>query len=265
MTSLPRYGVLAKKNLRNYQNKYKNEVKKELNILDGIQKKYEMGPLTFRSVIFATPDGKITLTNHTDILGDLRHGILFIQSSGVSISNEVYDLYTLALNKRKRDIEKHLEAQKKTQIELDRLNKENQTENTQVETPIETPIETQVDNQTENKPIEIKRGITKKTGNKFFRGFMTDVRSKFKLEFQYQYKFAEFKADGTDMIIDNVDVYKVVLLENVCFMVIGDFQMKSSVIKQIDPTYEADVITDNNLDFMNNIENCNNMPELTEI
>jgi hypothetical protein len=96
----------------------------------------------------------------------------------------------------------------------------------------------------------------KNTGNKFFRNFMKDIKGKFKLEFQDKYDFCEFRKDATDMVIDNVDIYKInISTKETHYLIIGDLQMKSMLIRQIDPSYEIDHTTDEHNSFIEKIQN----------
>lgn len=91
---------------------------------------------------------------------------------------------------------------------------------------------------------------------------MQEIKSHCHLNFQTQYKFAEFRVDSTDMVIDDVDIYK---LKDDLFLVIGDFQMKSSVIRQLDPTYDADTVAETNQDFLDKVMIEENIPDLVPV
>jgi len=107
-----------------------------------------------------------------------------------------------------------------------------------------------VHNDQPNKPKRIAKTI----GNKFFRNFMKDIKEKFKLEFKDNYEFCELRKDATDMVIENVNVYKInISTKEMYFLIIGELQMKRGLIKQIDPTYETDRVIDDHNSFMEKI------------
>jgi len=280
MSGLPRNRVIATKNLNRAKWQEKKNIKKEIIALNSLYDKYNIGPLTFRSVMFITPSGKITKVNHIDIKGNLHNGILFVSYSDTNILDNIYDLYTIALEKRKKDFVKREEEVKKMSIEMERLRKtDNMEEIPQGENsvdvqkeipidepkgiPIDEPKEISIDEQKEisNNQIPIKRRANKITGNKYFRGFMQEIKSRYRLDFQDQYKFAEFKVESTDMIIDDVDIYKV---KSNLFLIIGDFQMKSSVVRQLDPSFDAETATETHQKFMNSIKTDEIPPLKTE-
>jgi len=94
-------------------------------------------------------------------------------------------------------------------------------------------------------------------GNKYFRNFMKDIKSKFILNEKAEFKYFEVKAEATDMIIENVKTYQIVMPNNVkeiYFLVIGDLQMKSALIRRIDPAYKADKIFQEQNDFLERIQ-----------
>ena len=94
-------------------------------------------------------------------------------------------------------------------------------------------------------------------GNKFFRNFMKDLRSKFILEEKPEYKFFEVKAETTDMVISNVKTYRIVMPPNTketYLLIIGDLQMKTGLIRQIDPAYKIDKVLKEQNDFLEQIK-----------
>lgn len=100
-----------------------------------------------------------------------------------------------------------------------------------------------------------------KEGNKYFRRFMQDIRSCYHLVQKTEYRFVEFKAETTDMVIENVKIYEINMpngTKEKYFLVIGDLQMKTGLIKQKDPSYEfEDVITDQ-YEFLERIQSKEN-------
>lgn len=97
--------------------------------------------------------------------------------------------------------------------------------------------------------------------NKFCRNFFKDLQTKFMLEPHHEYRFLEVRSDSTDMVIDNAIIYKIAILNHTTeyFIVIGDLQIKSSMIKSIDAGYNMDKVFDEQSDFLRRIkekENC---------
>ena len=93
--------------------------------------------------------------------------------------------------------------------------------------------------------------------NKYFRNFMKDIRTKFTLEPRTEIKYVEVKAETTAMIIDNAGVYKINLpfkTNDTYFLIIGDLQLKSGLIRQIDPAYKADKVIKEQSEFLERIK-----------
>ncbi|XWV24621.1 hypothetical protein QJ856_gp1164 [Tupanvirus deep ocean] len=116
---------------------------------------------------------------------------------------------------------------------------------------------------------ELAKKAKNKNGNKYFRNFMKDIRSKFNLKEEPEIKYFEVKAETTDMVIDGVKAYRISMPENTkesYFLLIGDLQMKSGLIRQIDPAYKADKVFKEQHDFLERIKAKENAKttELTE-
>ncbi|AUL78934.3 hypothetical protein QJ857_gp1225 [Tupanvirus soda lake] len=116
---------------------------------------------------------------------------------------------------------------------------------------------------------ELAKKAKNKNGNKYFRNFMKDIRSKFSLKEEPEIKYFEVKAETTDMVIDGVRAYRISMPENTketYFLLIGDLQMKSGLIRQIDPAYKADKVFKEQHDFLERIKAKENAKttELTE-
>ena len=105
-----------------------------------------------------------------------------------------------------------------------------------------------------NNQLEKKQNrATTIKGNKFFRNFMKDLQSKFQTEPLTQYRYLEVKADATMMVIDNVKLFRIVMPTNTRYhylLAIGDLQLKSGLMRQIDPAYHTDQATNDYTDFL---------------
>lgn len=104
---------------------------------------------------------------------------------------------------------------------------------------------------------QLQRKEQLKEGNKYFRNFMKDIRSKFVLREIPDYKYFEVKAQITDMVIDNVKTYELIMPDSIkekYLLLLGDLQMKSGLIKQIDPSYGGDKVLQEQSDFLNRIK-----------
>ena len=94
-------------------------------------------------------------------------------------------------------------------------------------------------------------------GNKYYRRFMDDIKSKFTLEAQSNIKYFEVKANSTDMVIEDPTVYKLVMpatAKQTYLLIIGDLQMKSAIVRRIDPAYKAEVMFKEQNDFLERIK-----------
>jgi hypothetical protein len=128
-------------------------------------------------------------------------------------------------------------------------------------------VETVVDNSSAT--IQKAKKIAKTTGNKFFRNFMKDIRGKFKLSFQDEYEYCEFRKEATDLIVEGVNIHKINISNDSSlsyYIVIGNMQMKRIAIKQIDPAYGADDIINEHNEFMNKVQKKDDdVPDLVNI
>ena len=122
-------------------------------------------------------------------------------------------------------------------------------------------------------------------GNKYHRHFITDLHSKHKLQQYSQFAYLEIKVDASFMVIETPGVFKIRVTPGLCsganrstvthidhdILIVGDLQMKSDVIKQIDPNYGAIDVLREQEKFMNQIKEKDDhqdqldMPELVDI
>ena len=109
---------------------------------------------------------------------------------------------------------------------------------------------------------KFKEEIDKKSNptenrNKHYRNFMKSLRDKFTLEQQSNIKFFEVRKEATDMIIDNAIVYRIKIsdkCDDTYLLIIGDLQLKSGLIRQIDPSYNVDQVIKEQYDFLERIK-----------
>ncbi|AQN68534.1 hypothetical protein [Saudi moumouvirus] len=97
----------------------------------------------------------------------------------------------------------------------------------------------------------------KKERNKYYRNFMSDIKSKFVLKLQPDFNFFEVKHETTDMVITDSIVYEIIISQNIkekYYLVIGDLQMKSGIIRRIDPAYKFDNVLKEQSDFLERIK-----------
>ena len=93
--------------------------------------------------------------------------------------------------------------------------------------------------------------------NKFYRNFMKDLRAKFTLEPQDKFKFMEVKKDTTLMVVDGTMVYKIVMpakTKETYLLVVGDLDMKSRLIRRIDPNYKSEKVFQEQNEFLERIK-----------
>ena len=104
---------------------------------------------------------------------------------------------------------------------------------------------------------ELNKKAVAKEGNKFYRNFMKDIKGKFSFQEQSEFYFFEVQVNSTEMVIANAKVQKFVMPANTketYMLIIGDLQMKSSLIKQIDPAYRSDNVFRDQRDFLERIK-----------
>jgi len=95
-------------------------------------------------------------------------------------------------------------------------------------------------------------------GNKYHRNFLTEIVSKFKLVQETKYRYLEIKIDATPMVIDKVGVFRILgtfgkdqTTDHI--LIVGDLQMKSTLIKQIDPNHGAEDVIKNQTEFAESV------------
>lgn len=97
----------------------------------------------------------------------------------------------------------------------------------------------------------------KESGNKYYRKFMSDIRSKFNLEPVSDIRYLELKVNSTKMVVDGPTVYRLEMPLNVTddyYLFIGDLQMKNGLIKTIDPTYKFDNVISEHYEMLERIK-----------
>ena len=93
--------------------------------------------------------------------------------------------------------------------------------------------------------------------NKYHRNFMTKLTSKFTITPIREYFYFESKMNITKMIISDAHAYRISMPENTphqYFLVTGDLQIKSKVMTEIDPSYDAKSQQTEYEDFMKRVE-----------
>lgn len=98
---------------------------------------------------------------------------------------------------------------------------------------------------------------TQSMRNKYYRNFMKDLQTKFILAPIPNVKYFEVKAETTLMIIEDAEIYKINMPSKVSdtyLLIIGDLQMKSMVLRRIDPTYASDKVLLERSDFLERIK-----------
>lgn len=119
-----------------------------------------------------------------------------------------------------------------------------------------TKIEKKRDQILKNMNETLKRKAEKEVGNKYFRRFFEDIRSQFKLEPLKEYLYCEVVTQTTEMVITNSLVYEIKMpleIKNKYLLIVGDLQMKSKLISQIDPGYKSDISVKHQNDFLEQI------------
>ncbi|AEQ60803.1 hypothetical protein [Acanthamoeba polyphaga mimivirus] len=125
------------------------------------------------------------------------------------------------------------------------------------EQPIEQPTEQSIEESNKNTNQSNDNKKKKKEKNKYYRNFMKDIKSKFSLKLRPENNYFEVKAETTDMIIEHSVVYEIVMVpptKETYLLIIGDLQMKSSYLRQIDPQYKMDAVLKEQTEFMERIK-----------
>lgn len=117
---------------------------------------------------------------------------------------------------------------------------------------------------------QMKRQLAEKAnqdqGNRHYRNFMKDLRARFNLQPMADVRYFEVKMEATAMIIENATVYKLTMpasTSETYLLVLGDLQMKSQLLRRIDPAYGSDKILQDRSDFLERIKTQENV-KITE-
>ena len=96
-------------------------INKRINLLESICDKHKVGNLTFKTCNLISHDGTITAVDYHYIKGNMKSGIIIVNTKSMSIVSGVYDLITIEHNKQAREEKKRLEEAEKAQLEKNRL------------------------------------------------------------------------------------------------------------------------------------------------
>lgn len=212
--------------LRKRKTKVKNfrTIRNKQLLIKQIYEKHKIEKLTFedRSYIIEE-NGRITDIINNNIIGNMRSGVLIIDMLRYEENNKYYDLFEIEIAKLKREYEAQQKDFDKTQEELTKLKKEFLSNNETKEKPKEEKKE---------KPQDINKSFV---GNRFRKRFMDDMK-KIKLEELEHIKYFEIIKNITSMSIVEPKVY---LFDNY-LLILGDLELKTQVIKRIDPNYNVE-------------------------
>ena len=110
--------------------------------------------------------------------------------------------------------------------------------------------------------LELSKKANDKEGNKYYRNFMSDIKNKFSLEEKPEFYYFEVKVNVTEMVISDARVYKLLMSSNakeIYMLIIGDLQMKTSLIRNIDPMYKSENFIRDQDDFLERIKAAENL------
>ena len=293
MSKIPRNKrIIGEKHKKKFGEK--NAIKNEKVVFDSICEKHGIRELySCRSATLIEPNGQITLINYKQTIGNMKASILVFQEAKLEISNPeiVYDLIRIEQEKKKKDQEKAMEDMKKTKEHMESLKRGDQSnlkenieamssekashdtimnmleQDTASEEKEKDPVSAdstiqpeQIDNTAIVKEIsrmpDKSNLIPKVVGNKHNKKFLMEIYNKYTMELQSQYKYVEVKIGATCLVIDTANIYKINLphTKEYCLLIAGDLQMKSGLIKQIDPNYGAEEVIEEQAKFAEKIQ-----------
>lgn len=288
MPTLPRNIIARRAKL---QKKYgtTREVNKKIIELDSICNKHNVGNLSLTFCKYSDEEGNVTFIEQEHVRGNMRFGILIVKAKSMNAAKDlIYDVVQVARAKTERDEKKKEGEDEKTKEELERLQNDNPdplpegnakhhdmvneltsqaAKSKEILQQMEEPLEKETEKETKmtmekNKFIkqmnnQSAQKAQKTDGNRFYRSFMKDLRSKFSLIPIEGVKYFEVKMESTAMLIENATVYKLVMpasTPDIYILVVGDLQMKSQVLRRIDPAYGADRVFQEHSDFLERIK-----------
>ena len=147
--------------------------------------------------------------------------------------------------------EKEKEKEKEIQIEKDLVSPDSTDSTIQPEQIDNTAIAKEI-----SRMPDKSNPIPKVVGNKHNKKFLMEIYNKYTMELQSQYKYVEVKIGATCLVIDTANIYKINLphTKEYCLLIAGDLQMKSGLIKQIDPNYGAEEVIEEQAKFADKIQ-----------
>ncbi|MEM0353977.1 MAG: hypothetical protein QXW79_00210 [Thermoplasmata archaeon] len=277
-------------NLYNHKKNGTRIITQQTNILENVFRKHNIGKLTFRSCKFASKEGAVTHIEYEEIKGNLRSSIIVVKAKTLTKKDEpIYDLVKLEQEIQEKEIKKQKEAQKMIDEMSEKMSLQKDNNSTQKSCSSNKQDFTKTDNMKEsiqkdsgiinkssmsndgrNETLrkrdkyikqlndQLKKKVDPKTKrNKYYRKFMRELKSKFSIELQNEFKFFEVLAGTSEMVITNAEVYKIEMIPGskwIYFLIVGDLQLKSSVLRQIDPCYNFDKVFQEQTEFLERIK-----------
>lgn len=223
------------------------------------------------------------------IRGNLRANVFLFDVKDSGSSDEfIYDLVKIENDKKERDLKKDLDEIKNESTGSfvhDKLKEESLKLQQQIDKTLEPePIQDQnqdknKDSKLDNSQIKIEENNgsqspnkfkkysdkyqnkmeqkSKSLNNKYNRNLMKDLKNKFNLVKQGEYKYFEIKIDTTPMVVCDPIVYIISMPDNYekkLYLVEGNLVMKNKVIRDIDPSYKMDDVVEEQLEHMEMIK-----------
>jgi len=276
--------------MKKLQSRYEKNKKTHKNeaefSLDALSKKYQILKLTFADFKLINSNGEIYKISYDYIKANIKYGVMILKINGKEMLPEIYDLVTLMNSKKENEVEmnqdkfqneesgqtmvqnneesgKHMVQNKENEVEMNQDKFQNEESNHIThngESDQNREIErTMVKEERNCNDNETKNGKTDpepegKRRNKYYRRILKDLKKKLEIKKELSYIYCETKVGTTFMVIENPEIYLLEKFDN-RIIIFGDLLLKSSLIRKLDPKYEADKIYKEQREFLDRIQN----------
>lgn len=254
-------------------------IEKNTKALESICDKHHVRKLSFNNCKLITLDGKQIFIEYDFIKGSLRSGVLLIKANSTSNSTSTYDLVELENNKKSKEINKENrdytdennnkenEIKEEKEEKEDKEDKNKKTDGQLDKTTEINKMKSKLDkrrskilekrkNAVERMNEDLKKKSDSTKHNKYYRHFMRNLRERFTLIEDNSFRYFEVNINTTDMVIDKVKVYHIkmpVEVKEKYLLIVGDLQLKSGLLKTIDPNHKSEKMYQEQTEFMERI------------
>lgn len=241
--------------MKKLQSRYEKNKKTHKNeaefSLDALSKKYQILKLTFADFKLINSNGEIYKISYDYIKANIKYGVMILKINGKEMLPEIYDLVTLMNSKKENEVEMNQDKFQNEESNHITHNGESD-QNREIERTMVKEERNCNDNETKNGKTDPEP--EGKRRNKYYRRILKDLKKKLEIKKELSYIYCETKVGTTFMVIENPEIYLLEKFDN-RIIIFGDLLLKSSLIRKLDPKYEADKIYKEQREFLDRIQN----------